>query len=320
MNRYFRQNLVEVSGVRTIEGGGTNASNAGQALLNLSGVSITGNQIINGNKIFENGYIKFLTGYTNDPFVPGYLNGTSTLKTVFLNSASPFTTLTPNANTTGVNLYFDFHSESNLTNQLDRHIRTQSLRFLTGLNINSQIVARDYLPNSTGVILPYTLTAGFFPSATAANFPLEERLTKIESSGVFALLSGQKIGIGTFEPSEKLHIFGNLKVDGAISGKSLTSSVDINNITQNFTFNNVYNSKLLIINATQNITGTITTDLENGYNVAFVQMGAGQLLITGQNGVTIRQRLNLYNTAGQYAIASLVHRGNNEYILYGDLA
>jgi hypothetical protein len=49
-------------------------------------------------------------------------------------------------------------------------------------------------------------------------------------------------------------------------------------------------------------------------------MGNGQLRITGQNGVTIRQRLNLYNTAGQYAIASLVHRENNEYILYGDLA
>lgn len=111
-----------------------------------------------------------------------------------------------------------------------------------------------------------------------------------------------------------------LMVDGAISGKSLTSSVDINNITTNFNFNNSYNSKLLTINATQNITGTIPIDLQTGYNIAFVQMGVGQLRITGQNGITIRQRLNLYNTAGQYAIASLVHRGNNEYILYGDLA
>jgi hypothetical protein len=52
MNRLFRTTVVETSGVRTIAGGGTNASNAGQALLNLSGVSITGDQSISGNKTF----------------------------------------------------------------------------------------------------------------------------------------------------------------------------------------------------------------------------------------------------------------------------
>ena len=52
MNRLFRTTVVETSGVRTIAGGGTNASNAGQALLNLSGVSITGNQTISGVKTF----------------------------------------------------------------------------------------------------------------------------------------------------------------------------------------------------------------------------------------------------------------------------
>jgi hypothetical protein len=112
-------------------------------------------------------------------------------------------------------------------------------------------------------------------------------------------------------------------VDGTgviLSGEAVPPFVDINNIITNFNFSGSYNSKLLTINASQNITGTVPTGLSTGYNVAFVQMGAGQLRITGQNGVTIRQRLNLYNTAGQYAIASLVHRENNEYILYGDLA
>jgi hypothetical protein len=52
MNRLFRTTVVEISGVRTIAGGGTNASDAGQALLNLSGVSITGNQTISGVKSF----------------------------------------------------------------------------------------------------------------------------------------------------------------------------------------------------------------------------------------------------------------------------
>jgi hypothetical protein len=52
MTGLFRTTVVEINGVRTISGGGTNASNAGQALLNLSGVSITGNQTISGVKTF----------------------------------------------------------------------------------------------------------------------------------------------------------------------------------------------------------------------------------------------------------------------------
>lgn len=54
MTGLFRTTVVEISGVRTIAGGGTNASNAGQALLNLSGVSLTGDQTIGGVKSFTN--------------------------------------------------------------------------------------------------------------------------------------------------------------------------------------------------------------------------------------------------------------------------
>jgi hypothetical protein len=52
MTGLFRTTVVEISGVRTIAGGGTNASNAAQALLNLSGVSIAGDQTISGIKTF----------------------------------------------------------------------------------------------------------------------------------------------------------------------------------------------------------------------------------------------------------------------------
>lgn len=108
-----------------------------------------------------------------------------------------------------------------------------------------------------------------------------------------------------------------------LSGEAVTPLVDINNITGNFIFNSSFNSKLLTINASQNITGTVPTGLPTGYNVSFVQVGNGQLFITGQTGIgatgIIRQRLNLYNTAGQYSIASLLHHSGNQFILYGDL-
>jgi hypothetical protein len=115
------------------------------------------------------------------------------------------------------------------------------------------------------------------------------------------------------------YIEGGLNINGNISGKTLNCFVDINNITGNFNFSGSYNSKLLTINSNQNITGTIVTGLQTGYNVSFVQMGSGQLFITGSGGAVVRQRLNLYNTAGQYGIASLLHYSGNQFILYGDL-
>jgi hypothetical protein len=99
----------------------------------------------------------------------------------------------------------------------------------------------------------------------------------------------------------------------------LIDNVSINNITTNFSFNDSYNSKLLTINASQNITGTVPTGLQTGYNVSFTQMGNGQLFITGSGGASIKQRLNLFRTAGQYGIASLLHHSGNQFILYGDL-
>jgi hypothetical protein len=77
MTGLFRTTVVEISGVRTIAGGGTNASNAGQALLNLGGVSITGNQTITGQKIFQD---KLLVGLTTpDAATPDNILQTNSL-------------------------------------------------------------------------------------------------------------------------------------------------------------------------------------------------------------------------------------------------
>lgn len=104
-----------------------------------------------------------------------------------------------------------------------------------------------------------------------------------------------------------------------LSGEAVPPLVDINNITTNFVFDSSLNSKLLTINANNNITGRVPTGLSTGYNVSFLQAGTGQLFISGSGGAIIRQRLNLYSTAGQYSIASLLHYSGNQFVLYGDL-
>jgi hypothetical protein len=75
MNRLFSTTIVETSGVRTIAGGGTNASNAGQALLNLSGVSITGDQTVGGQKTFSSQSTVFGAGNNGEIIIADDLFG-----------------------------------------------------------------------------------------------------------------------------------------------------------------------------------------------------------------------------------------------------
>jgi hypothetical protein len=256
MNRYFRKNLVEVSGLRTIDGGGTNASNAGQALINLSGVSITGDQIISGTKIFRNTISYGMPSGLLDLGLNMNISSGSGSQISFTRGG-----LIPGPH--GYGIVFD------------------------GGSIGDK---KGYLTVGSAVV------------------PVGYQYASLD--WVRRILSGQ------WKSDQRLLVNGTGVL---LSGEAVPPFVDINNIITNFNFNDSYNSKLLTINASQNITGTVPTGLPTGYNISFVQMGTGQLRITGVNSVTIRQRLNLYNTAGQYSIASLLHRGNNEYILYGDL-
>lgn len=106
-----------------------------------------------------------------------------------------------------------------------------------------------------------------------------------------------------------------------LSGEAVSPLVNIENITTNFNFTKDHNSKLLKVSGDQNIiTGTLPLGLDTGYNVSFVQMGTKEVCITGVNGITIEQKSNFNKTDGKYSIASLVHHGNNQYLLYGDLA
>jgi hypothetical protein len=106
MTGLFRTTVVEISGVRTIAGGGTNASNAGQALLNLSGVSITGNQTISGVKTFATEiFAPNLVYITGDQTISGIKNFQSIplvsgKEVYFQKDVKSFTgnNFTPNAN------------------------------------------------------------------------------------------------------------------------------------------------------------------------------------------------------------------------------
>ena len=60
-------------------------------------------------------------------------------------------------------------------------------------------------------------------------------------------------------------------------------------------------------------------DFPIGTQILLMQHGAGQVTVTSSMGVTLRSSGGKTKIAAQYAMASLVKIGNNEWILAGDI-
>ena len=91
------------------------------------------------------------------------------------------------------------------------------------------------------------------------------------------------------------------------------------NVNNNFTISNTFNSDMILANSSSTITGTIISGNVTGFNASIIQIGAGQIQITGSGiGITINEYAGQYKTAGQFATISLLHTGNNGYIMYGN--
>jgi hypothetical protein len=56
-----------------------------------------------------------------------------------------------------------------------------------------------------------------------------------------------------------------------------------------------------------------------GTQIVVTQYGAGQTTIAQGSGVTIRSSGNKLKLTGQYSSATLIKRGTNEWVLYGDI-
>lgn len=90
------------------------------------------------------------------------------------------------------------------------------------------------------------------------------------------------------------------------------------NVTNSFNISG-NNTQIVIANSSTLITGTLTSGNITGFNTSIIQVGAGQIQITGAGvGIQISSYNNQYRTAGQFATISLLHTGNNGYIMYGN--
>ena len=104
----------------------------------------------------------------------------------------------------------------------------------------------------------------------------------------------------------------------SVLGKLYNYIPEITNVANNFNISGL-NTKIIMANSSTLITGTLTSGNISGFNTSIIQIGNGQIQITGAGvGIKIDSYNNQYRTAGQFATISLLHTGNNGYIMYGN--
>jgi hypothetical protein len=145
------------------------------------------------------------------------------------------------------------------------------------------------------------------------------------------VITGNNINInasGVLNIFDNTNIVGNLTTSGSgifTSGIDLNNSKLINatpdllNVSANFNITGTQNSRLILANSPTIITGSIVSGNPIGFNTSIIQISSGQVLITGiGSNVIVNSYNNQFRTAAQYATISILHTGNDGYIMYGN--
>jgi hypothetical protein len=248
-------------------------------------VYTTGNQTISGNKSFVNKI--YLNNENNEE-----IGGTSLQGNVSGISLNTF------QNPTDIKIKTNFvggHHEEVIS--IHNNYYTDAI---FGKSINTDQYQGDQ------IVIYQTGSAYGVPSSKGPYIRLGE-------NNIISEKNTSKLGIGTLSPTEKVHISGgNLKIEGdaiannlvyntgdqTISGtKTFAETGSFNTLliknkilssynyaTSNFTFNNNY---INLINAPNNVTGTLPSEITSGINYYVKNLNTGRLTITGDANKSI---------------------------------
>jgi hypothetical protein len=134
------------------------------------------------------------------------------------------------------------------------------------------------------------------------------------------------IGSGATVTASNTIQLGNTSTTGVNTSGGLTANAAVTSeITSSFTIdaNNAetYKGKIIICNPSAAITITFAASLPTGFNCMVLQKSADANKVTFAAGtsVTIKNRNNYTATAGNYALATIVHIGGNIIVTAGDM-
>jgi hypothetical protein len=110
-----------------------------------------------------------------------------------------------------------------------------------------------------------------------------------------------------------------------VNGAATANAAVTNEVTSSFTIDannaDTYKGKIIICNPSAAITITFAASLPTGFNCMVLQKSADANKVTFAAGtnVTVKNRNNYTATAGNYALATIVHIGSNIIVTAGDM-
>lgn len=160
----------------------------------------------------------------------------------------------------------------------------------------------------------------------AVNQPIDSRIVWTGSSNNLNNIPNKFPGLISYVTGEQnLYFFRNDQVWEKIVTNNVDSPIVIQD-TNIFAIESNFNGQVIYVDSLNPVTASLLsphTLYGNGFNVTFVQLGIGTITVEALPGVQTPQivnRLDLKQTAGQYAVVSLLKISNtNKFILYGDL-
>lgn len=187
------------------------------------------------------------------------------------------------------------------------------------------------------IILIPKITLSLLAGITIAAAQVDGNYTfQLESTDDLSHVTNPKAGIMVFNTADNKIYFHDgsqwINVDKPIissdannslkagsDGGAYLSTVRVLTKTLDYTLTANDNRAVLRFDTTNDVTLTIPAGLPIGFNVSIYQVNSGKVTITGASGVSVKNRLMRFKTAGKDAGAGIVSTSADVYHITGDL-
>lgn len=195
-----------------------------------------------------------------------------------------------------------------------------ALQYIGGPNFQAGTLASGYTAGGASLVL----TSGHgarFPSSGDFWVRVDDEVLQVTARSTDTLtVTGAQDGTIAANHSASADVYWVLGVEGLDQLRADIRTATINAQTgTSYTLLTSDNGGVVTCSNASAITVTVPSGLGAGFNCLIVQLGAGQVTISG-SGATINQRQSYTKTAGQYATATLLAHAANTFVMGGDLA
>lgn len=182
----------------------------------------------------------------------------------------------------------------------------------TALQTFNSGITTSFLYASTGSTFGSTLQVN--GGATLAS--------TLDVTGVARFAGGVTFS-GTTDHAGVNRFAGGVTFSGTVAsntGYRVTSSAINAQTGTTYTLVSGDNGEIITFNNASGITLTIPSGLPVGFNCTLIQLGAGQVGITGASGVTLNSYASAFKISGQHGAAGVISYSSNVYNISGTLS